>query len=72
MTKVARRAAERGEIAPAAVRPRRLEAGVALLRHHFLVNGVPIADEVIVEIVDDVVVPLLTAPPSTDRCSGSR
>jgi AcrR family transcriptional regulator len=62
MEEVARRAAARGEIAAAAIRPRRLEAGVALLRHQFLVNGVPIPDAVIVEIVDDVIVPLLTAP----------
>ncbi|GAA2775964.1 hypothetical protein GCM10020219_053330 [Nonomuraea dietziae] len=40
--------------------PRRLEVGQAMLRHQFLSHGVPIADEVIVEIVDEVLLPLLS------------
>jgi AcrR family transcriptional regulator len=65
MREIARRAAERGEIDLAAVTPRRQEAGLALLRHHFLFNGVPIPDSVIVEIVDDVLLPLFrTSAPS--------
>lgn len=62
MREVCRRAVARGEIDAAAVTPRRVEAGMALLRHHFLVEGVPIPDALIVEIVDDVVLPLLRAP----------
>jgi AcrR family transcriptional regulator len=59
---IVRRAGLRGEVDPAAVTPRRLEAGHAQLRYHFLVNGTPIPDEVIVEIVDEVALPLLRIP----------
>ncbi|MEU6998649.1 TetR/AcrR family transcriptional regulator [Nonomuraea sp. NPDC046570] len=58
MREIARRAIERGEMDAGAVTARRLEAGQALLRQHFLFNGVPIPDSVIVEIVDEVIVPL--------------
>ena len=60
---VVRRAVERGEIDPAAATPRRMEAGHAQLRYHFLVHGAPVPDEVVVGIVDEVVVPLLRLPP---------
>ncbi|MFG1702465.1 TetR/AcrR family transcriptional regulator [Nonomuraea sp. M3C6] len=59
MEEVVRRAVERGEVDPEAVTPRRLDAGHALLRHHFLFNGPPIPDTLVVEIVDEVLVPLL-------------
>ncbi|MER7364079.1 TetR/AcrR family transcriptional regulator [Nonomuraea wenchangensis] len=59
MEEVVRRAVERGEVDPGAVTPRRLDAGHALLRHHFLFNGTPIPDELVVQIVDEVLVPLL-------------
>uniref|UniRef100_UPI001962465E TetR-like C-terminal domain-containing protein n=1 Tax=Nonomuraea lactucae TaxID=2249762 RepID=UPI001962465E len=59
MQEIARRAVERGEIEAGAVTPRRLDVGQALLRQHFLFAGPPIPDELIVEIVDEVVVPLL-------------
>ncbi|MFD0491874.1 TetR-like C-terminal domain-containing protein [Saccharopolyspora spinosporotrichia] len=58
MGEITRRAVERGEIAAEAVTPRRIEVGHAMLRQHFLFQGVPIPDEVIVEIVDEVLVPL--------------
>jgi len=58
MREITRRAAERGEIAGDAVTSRRLDVPQAMLRQYFLFNGVPIPDEVIVEIVDEVVVPL--------------
>jgi AcrR family transcriptional regulator len=61
MEEVVRRAVERGEIDPDAITPRRLDAGHALLRHHFLFNGAPIPDELVVQIVDEVLVPLLTS-----------
>lgn len=64
MLEITRRAAERGEIDPAAVTERRLEVGQALLRQHFLFRGVPVPDQVIVEIVDEVLVPLFAAPPA--------
>jgi AcrR family transcriptional regulator len=60
---IVRRAVERGEIDGTAVTPRRVEAGPALLRHRFLFNGVPIPDEVIVEIVDEVMLPLFGCAP---------
>ncbi|MEV0628431.1 TetR/AcrR family transcriptional regulator [Nonomuraea wenchangensis] len=60
MEEVVRRAVERGEVDPGAVTPRRLDAGHALLRHHFLFNGTPIPDELVVQIVDEVLVPVLT------------
>jgi AcrR family transcriptional regulator len=63
MQEITRRAAERGEIDASVLTPRRLETGQALLRTHFLFNGVPIPDEVIVEIVDEVVLPLFGAAP---------
>jgi AcrR family transcriptional regulator len=59
MREVARRAIARGEVDPAAVTERRLEAGHAMLRHHFITRGVPIPDHVIEEITDEVMIPLL-------------
>ncbi|MEU4572831.1 TetR/AcrR family transcriptional regulator [Nonomuraea sp. NPDC023979] len=61
LAEIVRRAAERGEVDPADVTPRRLDAGQALLRHHFLFQGPPIPDQLLIDIVDEVVVPLLTA-----------
>ncbi|MEV1175047.1 TetR-like C-terminal domain-containing protein [Nonomuraea sp. NPDC049784] len=60
MAEVVRRAVERGEVDPVAVTPRRLDAGHALLRHHFLFEGPPIPDELVIAIVDEVLVPLFT------------
>lgn len=62
MREIARRAVARGEVDPAAVTDRRLETGHAMLRHHFLTRGVPIPDDIIVEIVDEVMIPLLQLP----------
>jgi len=53
-----RRAGDRGELDPAAVTLRQMEAGHAMIRYHFLFNGA-IPDAVIVEIVDEVALPLL-------------
>ncbi|MDA2811588.1 TetR/AcrR family transcriptional regulator [Nocardiopsis sp. RSe5-2] len=61
--RVADRAVARGEISPEALTPRRLEAGHALMRHHFLFQGGPITDQVIEEVVDEVVLPLFHLPP---------
>jgi AcrR family transcriptional regulator len=58
---VLRRAGQRGELSPEAITPRQLEAGLSVLRFHFLVHGAPVADSVIVEIVDEVVLPLFRA-----------
>ncbi|MGH3734132.1 MAG: TetR/AcrR family transcriptional regulator [Micromonosporaceae bacterium] len=59
MREIVRRAVERGEIDGAAVTPRRLDVLKAMLRQEFLFGGAQIPDEVLVEIVDDVVLPLL-------------
>ena len=59
MREVVRRAGARGELDPAAVTTRQLETGHAVMRYHFLTHGAPIPDDVIVEIVDEVVLPLL-------------
>lgn len=57
------RAANRGELGPGGITTRQLEAGPALLRNHFLFSGVPIPDDVIVEIVDEVLLPLFGVQP---------
>ncbi|WP_336204705.1 TetR/AcrR family transcriptional regulator [Nonomuraea sp. LPB2021202275-12-8] len=62
MADIVRRAVERGEVDPAAVTPRRLDSGQALIRQHFLFHGPPIPDQLIVDVVDEVMVPLLRAP----------
>lgn len=60
MAEIARRAVERGEISGDAVTPLRLDTGQALLRQYFLFQGPPIPDRLVVDIVDEVLVPLLT------------
>ena len=58
---VLRRAGQRGELSPDAITPRQLEAGLSVLRFHFLVHGAPVPDAVVIEIVDEVVLPLFGA-----------
>ncbi|MEU0463381.1 TetR/AcrR family transcriptional regulator [Amycolatopsis sp. NPDC006131] len=54
------RAVERGEVSPAALHSRVATVAIVLLRNEFLVRGVPTApDEVLVEIVDEVYLPLV-------------
>ena len=55
---IVHRAVERGEISSDAITPRRLDVAQAMLREQFLFHGPPIPDVVIVEIVDEVVLPL--------------
>lgn len=54
-------AVARGEIDPARLTPRLATLHFALFRHEVLFTGRALTDEAIVEIVDDIVVPLLTA-----------
>ncbi|MGH3647824.1 MAG: TetR/AcrR family transcriptional regulator [Micromonosporaceae bacterium] len=61
MREIVRRAVARGEIDDTAVTPRRLDVPRAMLRQEFLFQGVPIPDQVLVEIVDEVLLPLLRA-----------
>ncbi|GGP18303.1 TetR/AcrR family transcriptional regulator [Nonomuraea glycinis] len=67
MAEIARRAVERGEIDPAAVTPRRLDSGQALIRQYFLFHGPPIPDRLIVDVVDEVMVPLLVSAGPASR-----
>ncbi|WP_433272070.1 TetR/AcrR family transcriptional regulator [Actinosynnema sp. CS-041913] len=54
------RAVARGEARPEALHPRVATVAVALLRNEFLTNGRPnVPDGVLVEIVDDVYLPLV-------------
>lgn len=54
------RAVARGEAAAEALHPRVATAAVVLLRNEFVVRGVPIVpDDVLVEIVDEVYLPLV-------------
>jgi AcrR family transcriptional regulator len=61
MREVVRRAGERGELVAESISLRQLEAGLALMRFHFLTHDGPVPDEVIVGIVDEVVLPLFRA-----------
>ncbi|PYG99084.1 TetR family transcriptional regulator [Arthrobacter stackebrandtii] len=61
MRLLAERAADRGELASAAISELRLEAGHNLIRHEWLMKS-GIGDEFLVELVDEVVLPLLHAP----------
>jgi AcrR family transcriptional regulator len=61
------RAADRGELPSAAVTAQQLEAGLSLLRFYFLTHDGPVPDQVITEIVDEVVIPLLQAAAQPGR-----
>ncbi len=62
MREILDRAAARGDISPAAVTPQLTELAPALVDHHFLMHGAPVPDHVLTTIVDNVLLPLLTAP----------
>ncbi|MFJ8476714.1 TetR/AcrR family transcriptional regulator [Kitasatospora sp. NPDC094011] len=54
------RAVARGEVAPEVLHPRVATVAMVLLRNEFVVRGVPSApDDVLVEIVDEVYLPLV-------------
>jgi AcrR family transcriptional regulator len=63
---VLRRGAVRGEVRPTALTHRVASVGPGLLRQQFLIYGSPIPDGVVVELVDEVLMPLIS-PPGTDR-----
>jgi AcrR family transcriptional regulator len=58
---VFRRGAARGEVRTTALTPRIASVGPDLLRQYFLVHRSPIPDHVLIEIVDEVVLPLVRA-----------
>lgn len=64
MREILERAAIRGDIPLAAIRPPLIGFAPALVDHYFLIHGAPIPDEVLREIVDDLLLPLLTNPTS--------
>ncbi|WOQ16750.1 TetR/AcrR family transcriptional regulator [Raineyella sp. W15-4] len=61
MVTIVQRAVDRGEVV-APVPPRVLDLPYALMRHELIMNLAPIPDEVIVDIVDTVFLPLVTDP----------
>ena len=61
MMDMLRRGVERGEVRPDAVTPRIAELGPKLLHGEILEHGAPVADEAVVGIVDEVLLPLLRA-----------
>ncbi|MFI6316405.1 TetR/AcrR family transcriptional regulator [Nonomuraea sp. NPDC050556] len=59
---VLERAVARGEARPSALHPRVATVAIVLLRNEFVTRGVPsVPDEVLVEIVDEVYLPLVRA-----------
>jgi hypothetical protein len=71
MQEIVQRAVARGEINSAAITPLRLDVAQAMLREQFLFHGPPIPDAVIVEIVDETVLPLFLGSVQThDSHSG--
>lgn len=59
MLEVLRRGVVRGEVRPPALTLRVAAVGPDLLFMHYLLHGSPIADNVLAEIVDDVLLPLV-------------
>jgi AcrR family transcriptional regulator len=55
------RAVARGEVAPDVLRSRRATVATDLLRHEFLLHGAPIPEETIIDIVDNIYLPLVRA-----------
>ncbi|MGA9310538.1 MAG: TetR/AcrR family transcriptional regulator [Pseudonocardiaceae bacterium] len=56
---VLRRGAVRGEVRPAALTTRIASVGPDLLRQYFLAHRSPVPDQVLIEIVDEVIMPLV-------------
>ena len=59
MYTILQRAAERGEVAPDTINPRIATLPVDLARHELLVTRAPVPDAVLVEIVDEMFLPLV-------------
>jgi AcrR family transcriptional regulator len=53
------RGCERGEVRPDAVNAHTAEVGPALIVHQFLMHGPPVRDDFVVQLVDNVLMPLL-------------
>jgi AcrR family transcriptional regulator len=61
MADIVRQAIERGELPSGTITMRQLDAGLSVMRFYFLTHGGPVPDQVIIEIVDEVMLPLLQA-----------
>jgi AcrR family transcriptional regulator len=59
ITTILERAVARGEVPERLLRSRRVTVAADLLRNEFLLYGGPVPDETIVEIVDDIYLPLM-------------
>ncbi|HEX4251266.1 MAG TPA: TetR/AcrR family transcriptional regulator [Pseudonocardia sp.] len=57
---VLRAGAARGEVRRSALTERIASVGPALLRDHFLIHGAPVPDSVPLDIVDDIVLPIIS------------
>ena len=60
---VVNRAVERGEIDPARLTPRIISLPFDLFRNEMLMTLRPVPDHVLRQIVDDIFIPLVAAPP---------
>lgn len=67
MRAIVANAVRRGECDPAMVTERRLEAGPALLRQRFIFTAGPIGDGFLLEVVDEVVLPLFGVSPQAGQ-----
>jgi len=68
---ILRRAVERGEADPGVLGSRRATVATELLLNDFLLYGAPVPDEVAIEIVDEVYLPLVCRIPGTDEVNRS-
>jgi AcrR family transcriptional regulator len=59
ITAVLQRALRRQQVGPQALTPQVISLPATLLSHHYLLNGAPIEDHTINEILDHIVMPLL-------------
>ncbi len=64
---ILRRAADRGEVRPGAVVPVVAAVAPMLVMGLFLLHGEPVTDQTLTEIVDQVMLPLVQAPPEAGR-----
>lgn len=64
MRAIIEQAAARGECDPRLATETRVEAGPALLRQRFIFSGMPIDEDFLVHVVDEVMLPLLVGPPN--------
>lgn len=65
MDAIIERAVERGEIDPARLSPRIASLPIDLVRHDLIVNSAPVPESTLIEIVDNLFLPLLGAKPAT-------